>query len=105
MGCSLCPHALFSQARSHICVCIPTNYNTVHMHVFTFNRPEQYYAIAAAAVNNISSARPVFDSLDWSEENYRMLERIGQTSEQVNVCVSGKGKVSSFNLLGLAWVG
>ncbi|XP_065899415.1 putative DBH-like monooxygenase protein 2 [Dysidea avara] len=58
----------------------------------TYLLPEQYYAIAAAAVNNISSARPVFDSLDWSEENYRMLERIGQTSEQVNVCVSGKGK-------------
>ena len=49
-------------------------------------RSDQQFAIDAAATNNISYARPVFDSLDWTEESYRMLERIGQTGKQRQLC-------------------
>ena len=52
------------------------------------NRSDQQFAIGAAAANNISDARPVFDSLDWTEENYKMLERIGQTGRQQQICLS-----------------
>jgi len=50
------------------------------------HRSDQHYAIEAAANNNISDARPVFDSLEWSEQSYRMFEKIGQTEDHVHVC-------------------
>jgi len=49
-------------------------------------RSDQHFAIEAAADNNISDARPVFDLLDWSEQNYRLFEHIGQTEEHVHIC-------------------
>ena len=52
------------------------------------HRPEQHFIIDAAADNNISDVRPIFDSLDWSEESYRNYEKIGQTGEQFHVCLS-----------------
>ena len=64
--------------------------HNVHLH----NRPDQHHIIEAAANNNISDVRKLFDSLDWSEENYRMLERIGQSAEQVYVCLSATDEVS-----------
>jgi len=51
------------------------------------HRSDQHYAIEAAANNNISYARPVFDSLEWSEQSYRMFEQIGQTEDHIHVCV------------------
>ena len=50
------------------------------------HRSDQQFAINAAADNNISDVRPIFDSLDWSEESYRMLERIGRTGKQWQMC-------------------
>jgi len=47
---------------------------------------DQHYAIEAAANNNISDARPVFDSLEWSEQSYRMFEQIGQTEDHFHFC-------------------
>ena len=52
------------------------------------NRSDQQFAFGAATVNNISAARPVFDSLEWTEVSYREFERIGQTAEQWQTCVS-----------------
>ena len=52
------------------------------------HRSDRQFAINAAAVNNISDVRPIFDSLDWSEESYRMLERIGRTGKQKQICVA-----------------
>ena len=52
------------------------------------HRPEQHFIIDAAAENNISDVRPIFDSLDWSEESYRNYERIGQTGNQMHMCLS-----------------
>ena len=52
------------------------------------NRSDQQFAVNAAAANNISDARPIFDSLDWTEDNYRMLERTGQTGQQQQICFS-----------------
>ena len=49
-------------------------------------RSDQQFAINAAADNNISDVRPIFDSLDWTEESYTMLERIGQTGKQWQIC-------------------
>ena len=57
------------------------------------HRPEQHFIIDAAANNNISHVRPIFDSLDWSEESYRKFERIGQTGEQFHVCSSATDEV------------
>ena len=54
-------------------------------------RSDQQFAINAAAANNISDARPVFDSLDWTEENYRMLERTAQTGQQLQICFPSSG--------------
>ena len=54
-------------------------------------RSDQHFAINASAVNNISDARPIFDSLDWTEENYRMLERTAQTGQQQQICFSATG--------------
>ena len=56
-----------------------------------FYRSDQQFAINAAAVNNISDARPIFDSLDWTEESYRMLERTAQTGKQQQLCFSSSG--------------
>ena len=53
-----------------------------------FYRPDQQFAINAAVANNISYARPIFDSLDWTEENSREFERIGQTGQQRHICPS-----------------
>ena len=55
---------------------------------FGLHRPEHHFIIDAAADNNISDVRPIFDSLDWSEESYRKFERIGQTGAQLHVCSS-----------------
>jgi len=44
------------------------NLNIFHL----LYRSDQQFAIDAAATNNISYARPVFNSLDWTEESYRM---------------------------------
>ena len=60
-----------------------------------FHRPDQHFAINAAAANRISDARPVFDSLDWSEESSRMFERVGQTGERFYACYSPTNEVSS----------
>ena len=57
------------------------------------HRPEQHYIIDAAAANNISDVRPIFDSLDWSEESYKNFERIGQTGEQLHMCLSVTNEV------------
>ena len=56
-------------------------------------RPDQHYAIETAANNNISDARPVFDSLDWSEQSYRMFEHIGQTEDHVHLCALSTDEV------------
>ena len=58
------------------------------------HRSDQHHIIEAAADNNISDVRAIFDSLDWTEENYRMFERIGQSAEQVHVCSSPTDEVS-----------
>ena len=50
------------------------------------HRSDQQFAIDAAAARNISYVRQIFDSLDWTEESYRMLERIGQTGKQWQMC-------------------
>ena len=52
------------------------------------NRSDQQFAIGAAAADNYSVARPIFDSLDWTEESSREFERIGQTGLQQQLCVS-----------------
>ena len=63
-------------------------------------RSDQQFAINAAAVNNISDVRPIFDSLEWSEESYKMLERIGQTGKQWQICFAPTTEViTSFNKL------
>ena len=67
------------------------NLNIFHL----LYRSDQQFAIDAAATNNISYARPVFDSLDWTEESYRMLERIGQTGKQWQICSVPATHVSS----------
>jgi len=56
-------------------------------------RPDQHFALGAAAADNISDALPVFNSLDWSEESYRMFEKIGQTGDQVHICYSPMDEV------------
>ena len=76
----------FSQAQSH-------NIATYIPYIYLHHRSDQHHIIAAAADNNISDVRTIFDSLDWSEENYRMLEEIGQSTEQVHVCVSATNEV------------
>jgi len=62
-------------------------------------RPDQHFALGAAAADNISDARPVFDSLDWSEESYRMFERIGQTGDQVHICYSPMDDVRMLHIM------
>ena len=62
--------------------------------VYCLHRPDQHFAIEAAAANNISDVRHVFDSLDWSEQSYRMFERIGQTEELIHVCSLNTEEVS-----------
>ena len=57
-------------------------------------RPNEQFIIDAAAANNISAVRSIFDSLDWSEESYRMFEKVGQTGEQMYLCYSSTDKVS-----------
>ena len=42
--------------------------------------------------------RPIFDSLDWSEESYRKFERIGQTGEQLYVCLSVTDEVGIIHM-------
>ena len=62
---------------------------SVHkLQVPLFYRSDQQFAVNAAAANNISYARPVFDSLDWTEDNSREFERIGQTGQQTHICIS-----------------
>ncbi|XP_065897525.1 putative DBH-like monooxygenase protein 2 isoform X2 [Dysidea avara] len=53
----------------------------------TYVPSDQHFVIEAAANDSVSDVRPVFDSLDWSEQNYRMFEHIGQTEEHVHICV------------------
>ena len=59
-------------------------------------RSDRQFAISSAADNNISVVRPIFDSLNWTEESYRMLERVGQTGEQLLICSAPTAPVSSF---------
>lgn len=54
----------------------------------TYLPSDQRFAVYAAAANNISDVRPVFDSLNWTEESYREYERIGTTGEQLLFCYS-----------------
>jgi len=61
-------------------------------------RTDQHYAIEAAANDNLTDARPVFDSLDWSEQSYRMFEHIGQTADHVHVCVLSTVEVCMHDL-------
>ena len=63
-------------------------------HILLVCRPDQHFVIGAAADNNISDVRHVFDSLDWSEQSYRMLEQIGQTEELIQICLSRMEEVS-----------
>ena len=58
-----------------------------------FFRSDQHFVIEAAANDSVSDVRPVFDSLDWSEQNYRMFEHIGQTEEHVHICVLSTDEV------------
>jgi len=51
--------------------------------------------IETAADDNISEVRSVFDSLDWSEQSYRMFERIGQTGNNVYICSSSIDEVNT----------
>ena len=62
--------------------------------VHVLHRSDQHFAINAAADNNITGTRPVFDSLDWSEDNYRMFEETGQTGKHIHICLSGTQQVS-----------
>ena len=65
------------------------NYNISFTHeIHLLDRSDQQFAIGLAAANNISDVRQIFDSLDWTEENYREFERIGQTGQQQQVCLS-----------------
>ena len=57
-------------------------------------RPDQHFAIEAAAADNISDVCHVFDSLDWSEQSYRMFEQIGQTEELIHICSLNTEEVS-----------
>ena len=66
------------------------SYKMIHL----LHRADQRFAIDAAAADNITAARSVFDSLDWSEDNYRMLERVGQTGQHVHTCFSSIDQVS-----------
>ena len=70
------------------------NYMKLHIiHSFgpLLHRSDQQFAINAAAVDNINDARPIFDSLNWTEESYRMLERTAQTGIQQQICYSATG--------------
>ena len=62
-----------------------------------YYRSDQQFALSSAAEGNISNARPVFDSLDWTEESYRMFETIGQTGQQFQICSAPATEVSSYN--------
>ena len=62
-------------------------------------RSDQQFAISSAADNNISVVRPIFDSLNWTEESYRMLERIGQAGMQWQICFAPKADVSSLKFI------
>jgi len=64
--------------------------------VYLCYRSDQHFALYSAADDNISDARPVFDSLDWTEESYRMFETIGQTGEQYQICSAPATGVSSY---------
>ena len=61
------------------------------------HRPYQHYAIVAAATDRISEARLVFDSLNWTQNSYRMFERVGQAGDQVHICYSPTDKVKIVN--------
>ena len=67
--------------------------------IYLHHRSNQHHIIDAAADNNISDVRVIFDSLDWSEENYRMFEEIGQSAEQVHACISITDEVSVCNFI------
>ena len=66
------------------------------IHSLHIRRSNEQFIIDAAAANNISAVRSIFDSLDWSEESYRMFEKVGQTGEQVHLCFSSTNKVSIY---------
>ena len=77
------------------------NYMKLHI-IHSFNpllhRSDQQFAINAAAFNNINNARPIFDSLNWTEDSYRMLETTAQTGQQRQICYSATG-VSTFTTM------
>ena len=62
--------------------------------IHLLHRSDQHHIIEAAADDNISDVRSIFDSLDWSEESYRMFERVGHTAPQVHFCLSVTDEVS-----------
>ena len=68
----------------------------VHV-VYLCYRSDQHFALSSAFDDNISDARPVFDSLDWTEESIRMFETIGQRGEQYQICSAPATRVSSYN--------
>jgi len=70
--------------------------HNVYMKFMYAYRSDQHFAIEAAANNNISDARVVFDSLDWSVQSYRMFEHIGQTEEHVHICASSTDEVCTW---------
>ena len=70
----------------------------MHDNFYVFHllyRSDQQFAFNSAATNNISYARPIFDSLDWTEESYKMFERIGQTGKQLQICSVSAAHVSN----------
>ena len=66
--------------------------------LFFTNRSDQHHVIETAADNNISEVRSVFDALDWSEQSYRMFERIGQTGNNVYICSSSIDEVNTASM-------
>ena len=62
-----------------------------------YYRPEHQDIINVAFANNLSAVRPIFDSfVDWSEDSYRMFERIGLTARQRQLCLSTTDRVSTW---------
>ena len=62
-----------------------------------YYRPEHQDILNGAFANNLSAVRPIFDSaVDWSEDSYRMFERIGLTRQQRQLCLSTTDRVSTW---------
>ena len=79
----ICNYILYYSATLHSIIIWKFSYG-LHL----INRSDQQFAIGLAAADNFSAARPIFDSINWTEENSREFERIGQTAEQEQMCIS-----------------